>query len=600
MSSTPRISPNQRLRTTMTRLTRAAPQWAVLVWAVVMGVLGALATLLFFELVHALQWLAMRQRGSIDAVVAQYSTWQSLLYPTLAGLIGALLLVWASRVSTDTSADYMEAVALGDGRLSMAQGGLRVVSSALVVTSGFSIGREGPMIHLGAMFSSALGRFFFMDTQQLRLVVACGAAGAVAAAYHTPLAGALFVAEIVLGSLSMPILGPLLIAAMSAYLTTIYLDRHVLLYEVSGTINLSLELVASAVIVGVAAGVLSPLFLRALDSTKKLLKRLPLSVPVLMALAGLVMGLFLLYDPRLAGNGDSILHTLINVNEWTWQVLLIFLTLKVIATLIAVGSGAVGGVLTPIMFIGAAVSLVVLKLATLVFSDLGLAHATFVIFGMGAFLAAATNAPLMAIIMMVEMSNNHAMVVPVVFACVTATYVARQLNGTMMYSVSKHREDDIRLRYRLSQIQVAQLMKQAPHHLIHEQTTVREALSVFSDLNVRYLYVVTQNNEYRGVVAHRDLSRNLLSGATLDAPLPEQLILRTHLEPLTPDMNLDQVQARFVAFDGERLPVVDHQETWYLVGIVYKSDVLRRYSEIKASLDRASDSSMNPFLSREG
>src|SRR5699024_4976849 len=142
---------------------------------------------------------------------------------------------------------------------------LRILSSLTVITSGFSIGREGPMIHMGSMLSSAIGRFFFMNARQLRLVVACGAAGAVSAAYHTPIAGALFVAEIVVGSMSMAIVGPLLVAAMSAHLTTRFFGSHFLLYEIDIEISLTTELIICAIIIGVFAGVLSRLFLRTLD-----------------------------------------------------------------------------------------------------------------------------------------------------------------------------------------------------------------------------------------------------------------------------------------------------------------------------------------------
>ena len=368
-------------------------QAILLFWALLMGVIGALATLLFFQGVKLLQWLMVGRSGSISDIVSQYSTWQTLLYPSLAGLVGGLLLTWSARIKTDTNSDYMEAVALGDGRLSIKQGVLRILSSLTVITSGFSIGREGPMIHMGSMISSAIGRFFFMDAKQLRLIVACGAAGAVSAAYHTPIAGALFVAEIVVGSMSMVIVAPLLLAAMTAHLTTRYFGSHYLAYEVNLEISLSAELLIAAVLVGLLGGILSPLFLKTLDWAKKGFKFIALPLPLRMSLAGLVVGVFLLYDPRLAGNGDSIVSTLIHGADWNWQLLAMFLFLKVAATLVSVGSGAVGGVITPIMFIGAAVALLSLNTAMLVFPELHYYSPVCVILGMGAFLSAASSAP---------------------------------------------------------------------------------------------------------------------------------------------------------------------------------------------------------------
>ena len=571
-------------------------QAIVLVWALLMGVVGALATLLFFKGVGLLQWLMVGETGAISSIVGQYSTWQTLLYPCLAGLVGGLLLTWSASIKTDTNSDYMEAVALGDGRLSIKQGVLRILSSLTVITSGFSIGREGPMIHLGSMISSAIGRFFFMDAKHLRLIVACGASGAVSAAYHTPIAGALFVAEIVVGSMSMVIVGPLLVAAMSAHLTTRLFDNHFLLYEIDLEISLGVELLICSIIIGLFGGVLSPLFLRALDWCKKGLKLIPVPLAIRMAFAGLVVGCFLLYAPELAGNGDSIVSTLIHGTDWTWQLLAMFLLLKIAATLISVGSGAVGGVITPLMFIGAAVALLILKTAIILFPTLEPYSPVFVILGMGAFLSAASSAPLMAIIMMIEMSHNQSIVVPVVFACVTASFLARQFNGLVMFNVTTNREEDIRLRHRLSNVRIEQLINKKPENIIRNDVVVGEAIDLFTELSVRYLYVVNEKNEFLGVLAHKDITRSLLGAVQLDEPIPVHLISRTYLEPLRLGMTLDEVQDEFVTYNGERLPVLDFSEPPLLLGVVYKSDVLRRYSEIKKSIDKTSEVKMNPFI----
>mgnify|MGYP002738698697 CR=1 FL=1 len=590
---------NRRINVFRRRLMRRRifnTQVILLFWAVLMGVIGALAILLFFKGVNLLQYLMVGESGSIDSIVGKYNTWQTLVYPCLAGIIGGLLLTWSASIKTDTNSDYMEAVALGDGRLSIKQGVLRILSSLTVITSGFSIGREGPMIHMGAMFSSAIGRFFFMDARQLRLVVACGAAGAVSAAYHTPIAGALFVAEIVVGSMAMGILAPLLLAAMAGHLTTVYFKTHMLPYKVELAISLSAELVISAIIVGVLGGILSPLFLRGLDWAKRGFKLMPVHLAIRMGLAGLVAGLFLLYDPRLGGNGDSIVATLIHGADWTWQLLATFLLLKVLATLISVGSGAVGGVITPIMFIGAAVALLMLQTAMIYFPELAVYGPVFVILGMGAFLAAASSAPLMAIIMMIEMSQNQSIAVLVVFACVIASFLARQIKGLVMFNVTVNREEDIRLRHRLSNVRIEQLVNKNPVNVIKDETLVRDVVDLFTELNVRYLYVVNEQNEFMGVLAHTDITRSLLGVLNLDEPIPAQLISRTYLEPLHLRMTLDEVQDKFVDFNGERLPVLDFAEPPHLIGVVYKSDVLRRYSEIKKSIDKSSEVKMNPFM----
>src|SRR5690606_25229337 len=189
---------------------------AMLCWAALVGVLGALSTIAFHEGMHLLQSLATGQSGSIVGVTKSLPWYGRLLFPAAGGVIAGLLLWAAARVSGSANSDYMEAVAIGDGRLSIRQGLLRSLSSLFTVVSGGSIGREGAMVHLASLSASTIGRFTYFSTSRLRLLVACGAAAGVASAYGAPIAGALFVAEIVVGTMTMQSFGPLMVAAATA------------------------------------------------------------------------------------------------------------------------------------------------------------------------------------------------------------------------------------------------------------------------------------------------------------------------------------------------------------------------------------------------
>ncbi|WP_051532400.1 ClcB-like voltage-gated chloride channel protein [Brackiella oedipodis] len=556
---------------------------SLLIWAVIMGCLGAGATMLFYESMYLIQYLLSGRSGMVNDVTSTFSTLQTIVFPCIGGLVAGLLLNLSNRFKTDAESDYMEAVALGNGQLSIPQGLARILSALSVVATGGSIGREGPMIHFAAMTASAFGRFFYVDAVHLRLLVACGAAAGVAAAYNTPIAGALFVAEIVIGSMSMVVLGPLLVAAATSHLLMRFSGRYHLLYEMYDVWHYSTEFMLWAVVLGLLAGCATPLFLRYLSFLRQTFKKIPLALPWRMALGGLCMGGFLLLDQRVAGNGDFIVHQLLH-NAWAWQSLLLFLLVKVLATGVVVGSGAVGGVLTPVMCVGASVALLMVHAAALIFPEINNFMPEFALLGMGAFLAAATSAPLMAMIMIIEMSQNLSLAAPLIFSCTIAYAVARFFKGLVMYHVTETREQSDLLRSRLRHLHIEDFI-QTPQNVINANASVKEAVQKFTQLSVRYIYVVDDENVYQGVIAHKDVTELLFNSGDMQQLIKDSLISRRYLQPLTIGMTLDQIQEHLVNFSGERLPVLDQQEPAHLIGVIYKSEVLAKYSEIKRSLD---------------
>lgn len=245
------------------------PHWhahSILFWAAVVGVLGALATVAFRETIHLVQWILTRQEGSLVKAAMALPLWQRALIPVLGGLLaGGVLVVSRKMVHARSAPDYMEAIVIGDGTIHAKHTLLRSLSSALSVGSGAAIGREGPMVQLAAMAASLLGRIAAFKQPQLRMLVACGAAAGIASAYNAPIAGALFVSEIVLGSIAMPAFGPLLVASVTASVTTHQLLGYQSTYSMPVFAQIAgIDIVPFAGL-GLVIGACAPLFLEALD-----------------------------------------------------------------------------------------------------------------------------------------------------------------------------------------------------------------------------------------------------------------------------------------------------------------------------------------------
>ncbi len=556
---------------------------AMLAWALVVGVCAAFTTIGFHQGMRLIQHLATGREGAIVGVITSLPWYGRLLFPALGGVIAGTLLWAAARLSTGRGADYMEAVAIGDGRLSLGHGLLRSGSSLFTVASGGSIGREGAMVHLGAMAASAIGRFARFSTLRLRLLVACGAAAGVAAAYGAPLAGALFVAEIILGSMAMQSLGPLLLAAAAANLTMRMTGHYHTNYAMDGLVSPEGLALLPFLLLGLLSGLAAPVFLKVLAWVRGLFRRSGLALPWRLGLGGALLGLVLIWHPEVAGNGYSVVSSLLH-DPWSWQMVVLVLVLKVLATALTVGSGAIGGVFTPSLFVGAAFGTLLGLLLGWLWPGLGVPLAMFTLVGMGSFLGAATSAPLMALLMIFEMSLSYQIVLPLMLACVVAHFVARAVAEVAMYDVTLARARDEQMREQLRHTTLDALIRPATT-LVRPTDSVAQVMEMFVEYPVRSIYVVDEDNVYQGAIARQDLTRLMLNDSSApDRPAAEVLRL-DYVRTLHKDMTLDRAKDYFMQFSGERLPVVSREATPRLLGVVYKSSVLEKYSGLRRTLD---------------
>lgn len=374
--------------------------------------------------------------GHLVAAARRLAPEVRVLAPALGAFAAGLMLWLSERGRAPEPArhrgDYIEAVAIGNGRLDVRAGLLKVAASLLVVSTGGAVGREGAMVLLAAMLGSTLGRGLGRSVD-LRLVVSCGAAAGLAAAYQAPLAGAVFVAEILLGSLALAQLGPVVVAAVMAYGLTVALGERSVLFAVPAVPMPQVAQVAAMMGLGLLGGVAGATLLSWLRAARALYVRSRLPLPLAFAVGGLVVGLLSLWRPEVWGNGYSSIESQLTAPA-SWAVLAIVLGLKLMAIAATTGSGAPGGVFTPTLFVGAAAgSLAAAALATLGVSSV--AEPVYAVVGMAIALAATTHAPVMAAIMVVEMTGQYALLPVLLPATVLATLVSQRLSPQSVYGL---------------------------------------------------------------------------------------------------------------------------------------------------------------------
>jgi CIC family chloride channel protein len=270
------------------------------------------------------------------------------------------------------------------------------------------------------------------------------------------------------------------------------------------------------------------------------------------------------------GNGYGVTESVLNT-DWVWYGLLTILIVKVLATVATTGSGAVGGVFTPTLFCGAIVGSLYGEGLRALLPHAHISPASFAVVGMGCFLAGTTRAPIMAILIVFEMTHNDATIMPLMLSCVSAFFVAKSLSPESIYT-RQLRGNNIHPGQPLFLLHVRDLMRKDPLCVLGTSGFAQVATSLAAN-TYKFLYVVDADQRFLGAIALQDLKPFLH-----EKDLPQVVIaldlLHDNIPVLSSDASLKESLEVFARHDGERLPVIDNIRDRRLVGSLAKTDVL--------------------------
>jgi CIC family chloride channel protein len=557
-----------------------------LLMAGVVGLMGGVIDVLFYLSIEGVQTLVVGHPGqTIVQVAKELPYFWRVVTPALGGLAAGSVLYWGLRLAGKSrTTNLLEVVVAGDGRLAGRLGVVRGVSSLISIGSGASIGREGGITQLSATAASKWGQLAGWQPYRLRLLVACGAAAGMAAAYNAPITGAIFAAHIVLGNFSMNLFAPLLCASVVAsMLSRSFFGIHPW-YSVANFDFTSIAQLPWFVVLGFFAGVLGATFLKMLRLSQETFKKSPFPLYARLGVGGLVVGLIAIAFPEVWGNGYEVTNEMIRQPKAFHDLLGIFFA-KLLATVVTVGSGAVGGVITPTLFLGA--SLGSLLGSALQLAGLGPEHlpiGVFALVGMGSMFAATTRSPLLAIVMVLEISLNYSLMPALMLGCAISTLVSRGLYANSVYTeplrLRKIEMESERLGAATEQT-IGDMMR-APVTPVRETATLPQIAERFLTGSNNYLPVVDAQFQLLGVVALHDLKEYLGAGAELTAVIAWDL-MRPIPPFLTPGQKLLDALPTLLASEQRNVPVVSTIDEKRLVGSVLRAEALGALSEAIAA-----------------
>ena len=504
--------------------------------------------------------------------------WWRLTIPAIGGLIvGPLIYFFAREARGHGVPEVMKAVATRGGVIRARVVFLKAIASAVSIGTGGSVGREGPIVQIGSAMGSALGQLLRLQVLQLRTLVACGAAAGIAATFNAPIAGALFAAEVILADFAVAQFTPIVIASVVATVASrFFLGNHpaflVPPYEIVSPFELLPYMVA-----GVIAGVVAVVFIRALNTAEDTFARIPIPEYLKAGLGGLMVGVIGISLPEVFGVGYSTISLALagELAVWTMGLLVIA---KIIATSITIGSGGSGGVFAPSLFLGAMTGGFLGTFVNQWFPDATASSGAYALVTMGAVVAAATHAPLSAIIVIFELTQTIDIIPALMASCVVSTLVSQLLNRDSIYT-AKLRRQGIDLLAKedpnvLKGLYVREVLDTEPE-VVPASANFQTLLDLVVQSSHTQFFVTDENGQLLGAISLREVRRLIYERDSLQHLVVARDLLDRNCITLTEGDDLDTAMHLFSGTEVDEVAVLgEGEQPGQLIGTVSEKDVV--------------------------
>ncbi|MCH7598196.1 MAG: chloride channel protein [Myxococcales bacterium] len=564
--------------------------------AIAVGLAGAAGAVIFRFMIRAVQAVAF---GGIDGLsllaeegfaaeahdplaetMALEWYWR-LIIPATGGLIvGPLIYFFAREARGHGVPEVMKAVALRGGIIRARIVGIKALASALSIGTGGSVGREGPIIQIGAAFGSTLGQLLRLPTTQIRTLVGCGAAAGISATFNAPIAGALFAAEVIVGDFAVTQFTPIVIASVVATVVSrFFLGNHpafeVPVYDIVSPLELLPYMVT-----GVVAGLVAVAFIRSLNATEIFFERLSIPTYLQASIGGLLVGVIAIELPQVFGVGYTTISQALAGTLPALTMALLVLA-KIAATSVTIGSGGSGGIFAPSLFLGAMTGGFLGTHIHAFFPEATASSGAYALVTMGALVAATTHAPISAIIIIFELTQTIDIIPALMVACVVSSLVCQVLSRDSIYT-SKLRRQGIDLFARedpnvLKGLYVRDVIDPHPE-VIPASANFQTILDLVVQSDHSQFFVVDDNQQLLGAISLAEVRRLIYERETLQHLVVAGDLVDSNRPTVTEEEDLSVVMQLFSGTAVDEFAVVRAENTLSLVGVVREKDVIEAHN----------------------
>jgi CIC family chloride channel protein len=558
-----------------------AHEYGLLIFlAILVGVVGGLGSILFGWLIGIANNFFFVQFWGFLKENVPYGRFLILIVPVLGGaVVGPLVYYGAREAKGHGVPEVITAVAVRGGVIRPRVAAVKILASSICIGSGGSAGREGPIVQIGSTLGSALGQWLHLSTARIKLLVGCGAAAGIAGTFNAPIAGALFAFEIILGSFSVEYFPPVIISSvLGATISRAYFGNHPAITVTHYALNSPWELGLYA-IMGVLTGLSAVLFIKSLYGTEDLFDKIKLPEPIKPAIGGAVLGAAAVFFPQILGVGYETMDLAFSAKLGFGLMAALF-AMKMLGTSVTLGSGGSGGIFAPSLFVGTMFGGTFGTVANKLLPSITAAPAAYALVGMGAMVAGTTRAPITAIIIVFEMTDNYTIILPLMVAAVFATLVSGILSRGTIYTEKIARKGIILEQGRdvgvLDSLYVKDVMRR-DYESVPSSMRFGQFLKFLQTARQSCFPVIDRTGLLAGVLPVSRTRRWLAESSLADVTVVSEMDIDDPVTVTVAETLLSAVQ-KFDRLDAESIPVVAPDNPRYVVGLLFRDDVMNAYT----------------------
>lgn len=496
--------------------------------------------------------------------------------PAIGGLIfGPIIYFFAREAKGHGVPEVMLAVAREGGKIRPVVAAVKSLASAICIGSGGSVGREGPIVQIGSALGSTWGQMFKMSESRVKLLVACGAAGGIAATFNAPIAGVFFALEIILNEFSTRAFGVVVLASVTSSVIGRMAFGNVPAFPLPQYKMISALDLPFYAILGICGAVGGIFFTKVLYWFEDQFDKIKIPEYIKPVFGGLLLGAVGLYLPQVFGVGYPAMSEAL-VGHYAMGLLFILAAAKILAVSLTIGSGGSGGVFAPSLFVGTMFGEAFGTALKNIFPTLVHHPDNFGLVGMAAFFAGAARAPITAIIILFELTGDYSVILPLMFAVVIATFFSELLSKDTIYTLKlKRRGIDVYAEKGelMRRLQVGQAMATKLFSL-GENTTVAQALKKIPK-ETEGVLVESKSGGLIGVVNMRQLEEAVINH---NGNIKLKSIIDAKPNSIFEDASLEEAIRQMGSSDQKLLPVVAHKNKDLPIGVVDRDNIFQTYS----------------------
>lgn len=573
---------------------RTSDDIIMIILPVIIGLLGGYGAVFLRFLIHLFQdilWGNEQYQGNWYMVV---------FVPALGALaVGLIIYFFASEAKGHGVPEVMEAITLKNGIIRPRVVAGKAVSSALTIASGGSVGREGPIIQIGSAIGSIMGQVFKLSSRRIKTLVGCGAAAGIAAAFNAPIAGAMFSVEVLLGDFTINRFSPIVISSVTAtVISRMYYGDHPAFDVPKYILKNPLELIPYA-IMGLVCGGVAILFIKVLAFFEDKYDSINVPDYYKTVTGGLMLGFVGLWFPEIFGVGYKAMNQAL-LGSMDLHLLGILVFVKILATSLTLGSGNSGGIFAPSLFMGAMTGGFFGNIVHKLFPTITAGPGAYSLVAMSALVAATTHAPITAILIIFEMTNDYKIILPLMIATIISLVVTKKQKGSiytlklLSKGINIHQGKEVNL---LKAMSVKDHMRSTVL-TVKPDASIKEIISILIQSDHSYIYIEDEDGNITERISQAEISTVAPDYENIKDLIVARDIATPNLITVKINDNLNAVMKAFASENIGEIPVLSDSEPSEVLGTIWRIDVIDAYNKEILKRDLAGE--VSSMINRSG